>query len=111
MSNAQTQDGVSLVRIDGEMTIYTALACRDQMLDCLQQLQSCDGLDIDLSGVTEVDSAGMQLLIQIRRHGVALGKPVRLLTPSAALQEMISLYRLGAGFDDPRHTLTNGSLG
>ncbi len=106
MITAQIVDGVCLARIDGEMTIYTALACRDQMLEHLQQ--PCAAFEIDLSGVTEVDSAGVQLLIQIQRHGVALGKPVRLLTPSAALQDMIALYRLGADFDDSP-TLTSGS--
>ena len=106
MINAQTLDGVCLARIDGDMTIYTALACRDLLL---QHLQSCSALDIDLSGVTEVDSAGVQLLIQARRHGAELGKPVRLLQPSPALQDMIALYRLGAHFDVPASS--NGGRG
>jgi anti-anti-sigma factor len=109
MITVHTVDGVCLARIDGDMTIYTALACRDLMLPCLQHLESCTALDIDLSGVTEVDSAGIQLLIQASRHGAQLGKPVRLLKPSAALQHMIALYRIKADFDDLHQASTSGS--
>jgi anti-anti-sigma factor len=91
MIRAETANGVCLAHVDGDMTIYTALDCRVLLL---QHLQSCTALDIDLSGVTEIDSAGVQLLIQARRHGVDLGKPVRLLNASAALQDMFALYRL-----------------
>lgn len=111
MITAHTVDGVCLARIDGDMTIYTARACRDLLLPCLQHLQSCAALDIDLSGVTEVDSAGIQLLIQARRHGAQLGKPVRLLKPSAALQVMFALYRINAAVDDPRHPSSAGGRG
>ena len=112
MITAHTVEGVGLIRIDGDLTIYTALACRDQLLHHLQQLQSCAALEIDLSGVTEVDSAGLQLLIQARRHGADLGQSVRLRSPSAALQEMIALYRLGEdldGFDDVHRAPPTGS--
>lgn len=109
MISVHIVDGVCLARIEGDLTIYTALACRDLLLPCLQHLEACAALDIDLAGVTDVDSAGIQLLISARRHGVQLGKPVRLLKPSAVLQDMIALYRIKAPFDDPRQTLTNGS--
>ena len=91
MISAETVNGVCLAHVDGDMTIYTALDCRVLLL---QHLQACTALDIDLSGVTEIDSAGVQLLIQARRHGLALGKPVRLLNASAALRDMFDLYRL-----------------
>jgi anti-anti-sigma factor len=118
MITAHTVEGVCLIRIDGEMTIYTALACRDQLQQHLQHLQhsqhlqSCAALEIDLSGVTDVDSAGIQLLIQARRHAMDLDQPVRLLNPSAAMQEMIALYRLGDDLDgasDVQQALTTGS--
>jgi anti-sigma B factor antagonist len=112
MITAHTVEGVCLIRIDGEMTIYTALACRDQLQQHLQHLQSCAALEIDLSGVTDVDSAGIQLLIQARRHAIALDQPVRLLNPSAAIQEMFALYRLGDDLDgasDVQQALTTGS--
>jgi anti-anti-sigma factor len=114
MITVHTVEGVGLIRIDGDLTIYTALVCRDQLLHHLQQLQSCAALEIDLSGVTEVDSAGLQLLIQARRHGADLGQPVRLRNPSSALQEMIALYRLGEdfhGFDDVHRAPTTGDKG
>jgi anti-anti-sigma factor len=79
------------------MTIYGAAECRDSLRQCL--LAGAE-LEIDLSGVTEVDSAGVQLLIQAKREGARLGKPVRLVSHSPAIQEIIDLYRLASEFGD-----------
>ena len=98
MISAETVNGICRVRVDGEMTIYTALECRDLLL---QHLQSCREIDIDLSHVSEIDSTGVQLLIQVKRQGAALGTPVRLLAHSPAVAEIIDLYRLAPQFGDP----------
>lgn len=50
--------------ISGELTIYQAAQARTQLLKALESgsLQS-----LDLAGVTEIDSAGLQLLICVRK--------------------------------------------
>lgn len=97
MITTETVNGICHARVTGEMTIYTAITCRDLLQ---QSVQSCEEIEIDLSGVTEVDSSGVQLLIQVKRQGVRLGKPVRLVAHSPAITEIIDLYRLGAEFGD-----------
>lgn len=91
------KDGVCHARVNGEMTIYTAAECRKLIL---HGLQSCDETEINLSGVTEIDSAGVQLLIQAKREGVRLGKPVKLVSHSAPVMEIIDLFRLAPEFGD-----------
>ena len=97
MISAETVNGICRARIDGEMSIYTAVECRDLLQ---QHVAACQEIEIDLSGVSEVDSTGVQLLIQVKRQGAALGKPVRLVAHSAAIAEIIDLYRLAPQFGD-----------
>lgn len=98
MIAASIMDGVCHAQVNGEMTIYTAAECRKQLLQCLQ---SCREAEIDLSGVSDIDSAGVQLLIQAKREGAAHGKAVRLVAHSPAVQEIIDLFRLAGDFGDP----------
>lgn len=98
MITTETVNGICHARVAGEMTIYTAIECRDLLQ---QTLQLCQEIEIDLSGVTEVDSTGVQLLIQVKRQGEKLGKPARLVCHSPAIQEIIDLYRLAPEFGDP----------
>lgn len=98
MITTETIHGVCHATVTGELTIYTALECRDLFKQCLQ---SCDAAEINLSGVTEIDSAGLQLLIQMKREGARQGKPVRLVSHSPAVLEIIDLFRLAPEFGDP----------
>lgn len=98
MIAANVIDGICHARVNGEMTIYTAAECRNQLRECLQ---SCREAEIDLSGVSDIDSAGVQLLIQAKREGAAHGKSVRLVAHSPAVQEIIDLFRLAGDFGDP----------
>lgn len=98
MITADIVDGVCHARIEGDMTIYSAAACRQLLQECLD---GCREAEFDLSGVVEIDSAGVQLLIAAKREGAARGKPVRLVAHSAAVQEIIDLFHLAGQFGDP----------
>lgn len=98
MMTAHTAHGVCHARADGELTIYSASAD----LACLQAcLRDAAELEIDLSDVAEIDSAGVQLLIQAKREGARAGKPVRLVGHSPAVMEIIDLFQLAPQFGDP----------
>lgn len=98
MITSTTIDGLCHVRIRGDMTIYNAAECRALLLQCLQ---SCREAELDLSEVNDIDSAGIQLLIQAKREGAAFGKPVRLVAHSPVVQEIIDLFQLAGDFGDP----------
>ena len=98
MMTSETINGVGHIRVNGEMTMYTVIEARGLLQETLLL---CKEIEIDLSEVTEIDSAGLQLLIQAKREGARTGMPVRLVCHSPAVQEMIDLYRLAPEFGDP----------
>lgn len=81
--------------LDGELTIYRAAELKAQLLEALE---GAGALEVDLSGVTEIDSAGVQLLLLARRHAQSLGRELTLRAPSAAVLEVFELLDLAAYF-------------
>lgn len=86
--------------IDGPMTVYEAEAQRNELL---QALDASQGLEIDVSGLDEIDTAGVQLLVLAQREARLAGKPLRLSGQSAALQEALGRYGLAAHFEQADH--------
>ena len=56
---------------------------------------------VDLSGVSEIDTAGQQLLIAAKIRAMALGTTLRVIAHSPAVVEVLDLCRLGGFFGDP----------
>lgn len=96
--NADRDKGVCRLRMEGELTIYHALQVRDGLME---QLAACDEIELDLSGITEMDTAGFQLLLAAKREGSRLGKAVRYVSHSQAALEVIDLHGMAAQFGDP----------
>ncbi|TWC28177.1 anti-anti-sigma factor [Pseudomonas sp. SJZ079] len=94
----ETKNGVLLLHIEDEMTIYTAADLKSQLLPHLAQPAD---LEIDLSQVAELDSAGLQLLILAKREATRLGGALRLSRHSRAVLEVFDLCNLAAFFGDP----------
>ena len=86
------------MKMAGAMTIYQAGAQKEILLSALGKAQD---LEIDLSRVTEMDSAGIQLLLLLKREATAVGKAVRLTAHSPATLAVLDLYNLGGYFGDP----------
>jgi anti-sigma B factor antagonist len=95
---AKTKKGICRLAIDGEMTIYTALETKAQLL---QHLDKRKELEVDLSQVTDIDSAGLQLLILLKRETMARDTVLRLTAHSASVTEVIDTLNLAAYFGDP----------
>lgn len=84
------------LRIGGDMTIYQAAGLKEELL---QALAGAGGLELDLSDVSEIDTAGVQLLMLARNTALANGQVLRLLAPSAAVQEVLATFNLAAWFE------------
>lgn len=83
--------------IAGEMTIYKA----QELLDTIMPLiASADEVEIDLSGVTEVDASGMQLMISLKLESILHGKTLHYVGHSPSVVEMLDLCALGGFFGD-----------
>ncbi|MDD5113946.1 MAG: STAS domain-containing protein [Methylobacter sp.] len=84
--------------IEGELTIFTAA---DQKPQLLAFLESGDELEVNLAGVTEIDSAGLQLLILIKREAAHAGKTLRFVMHSKVVVDILELTKLTTAFGDP----------
>ena len=84
--------------IQGELTIYTA-AEEKQKLQVF--LDSGMQLEIDLSGVTEFDTAGLQILAALKKEAARRGKDLRYVMHSKAVLEVLELANIAAAFGDP----------
>lgn len=85
--------------LDGELTIYRAAELRATLLGALA---AGDGdLHIDIGGVTEVDSAGVQLLLAAQKSARARQRTLRLAGHSDALADVLRLLDLDAQLAAP----------
>lgn len=96
-STAQdTEEG--RIPVTGEMTIYTAAEQKTQLIG---HLEHAPELALDLSGVSEFDGAGLQLLLALRAEAERQGRGFRVVDPSAAVVEVLDLLDVHALFGHP----------
>ncbi|MYM74660.1 STAS domain-containing protein [Duganella sp. FT109W] len=90
-------DDVTRMSLDGELTIYRAADLKVSVLEALRQTRV---LEIDLSGVIELDTAGLQVLMLAKQTATAEQRELRLLQHSPAVVEIIEMLDLVAFFGD-----------
>ncbi len=81
------------MRITGEMTLYTAAALHARISKGLERPAT---ELLDLSGVTEFDTAGLQLLLVARRKAAAMGRELHIAAVSPAVADVLDLLQLTA---------------
>ena len=86
------------LRIEGELTIYRAAELCDVLKGSLAALPEHATLALDLRAVTEMDSAGAQLLLAAQKSALASGRALRVTAPSAAVDDVLALLRLATQF-------------
>jgi anti-sigma B factor antagonist len=98
--------GVSDVALVGDLTIYVAA---EQRLRLIEALEATEHLRLDLSQVTEMDSAGLQLLLLLGREARLTGKRLELLGHSQAVLDVLGLAHLrpdlNSGHDIEQHDI------
>jgi anti-anti-sigma factor len=82
------------LHITGEMSIFRAAELKAMLLDAPAPTE------VDLSGVTEIDTAGLQLLVLAKRHAQAQGRELRLVGHSAAVTDVFDLLNVAGYFGD-----------
>lgn len=84
--------------IRDDMTIYQAQSQKDQLLGALAETER---LELDLSGVAEMDTAGMQLLVLVKREAIQHGKELAISGHSPTVQQILDFCNLVGVFGDP----------
>jgi anti-sigma B factor antagonist len=86
------------LEIKGEMTIYTAAEQKDYLL---AYINSGSELEINLSEVSELDTAGTQLLVMAKQEAARKQKKIKFTMHSNAVLDVLELANLTTAFGDP----------
>lgn len=91
-------DGATRLAIDGDLTIYHAAEIKQRLVD---GLRAGTALELDLSHIGEMDTAGFQLLALAKRESLKLDSALRIVGHSPAVREGIEFLNMAAFFGDP----------
>ena len=84
--------------LDNELTIYHALALKQQLM---QALERCQMLELDLSHVSDMDTAGLQLLLLTKREAARTHKRLALVAHNPVVRQTLDFCNLASYFGDP----------
>jgi anti-anti-sigma factor len=79
------------LRVEGEMTIYSAAALAQRVIAAATSASG--GLGLDLSQVTDIDTAGLQILLMARKLARTRGG-LSVLDPSPRVEALLRLCGL-----------------
>ena len=85
------------IALDGELNIYRAADVKALLQS---ELKRCAALEVDLAGVTEIDSAGIQVLILAKLMARDENRELRLVHHSDAVKEVFERLALERWFGD-----------
>lgn len=91
-------NGQPVLKLQGDLNIYAVSAARR---DLAAKLEKHPGLSLDLSGINEIDTAGIQLLFWLKEELQRSGRDLPLIRHSAAMVEVLDLLNLAGCFGDP----------
>ena len=83
------------VMLAGELTIYSAAEVKSALAEAMARASE---LEVDLSGITEFDSAGLQLMLIVKRHPQST---VRFVGHPPEVLRLVDLAQLGEALGDP----------
>lgn len=84
--------------ITEDMTIYHVHELKTRMLTALT---AHPVLELDLSGVAEIDTAGFQLLLLLKKEAARQGKEAKIVAHSPVVREVVDFFNMAAQFGDP----------
>ncbi len=97
-SKKKSAAAVHTLLIEGELTIYRAAELKPVLLDAVANESV---VEVDLSAVSEFDTAGLQILMLAKRAAVAARSELRLVKHSPAVVDVLQLLDLAGYFGDP----------
>lgn len=94
-SDTDTGSNPAVLRIVGELTIFRAAELKQALL------RTPAPTEVDLSGVTEIDSAGIQLLMLAKKTALKHQRDFRLVAHSEPVMDVFELLDVARYFNDP----------
>lgn len=97
-SSQTTPEGATRITVEGELDIYQAAEIKQRLIE---ELRAHPVLELDLSHVGQMDTAGFQLLALAKQESQRLGSVLRIVGHSAVVREVIEFFNMVAFFGDP----------
>ena len=98
MLQVESRDGANHVALQGELTIYQAQELSQVFLPLLDKPE---GMMIDLSEVSDIDTSCAQMLMLAKRHCLARGQQCQLVNHSQPVIDVFETLGLVSWFGDP----------
>lgn len=97
-STKTTTDGAKRLTLNGDLTIYDAAEIKKRLINAVR---AGSVLELDLSQVGEIDTAGFQLLALAKRESQTLEHDLHIVGHSPMVREVIEFFNMVAFFGDP----------
>jgi len=87
----EKENGVVKFVIENNMTIFNAAELKKTILEALSEPSN---IQLDLSQVSEIDSAGFQLLLMLKNESKSNNKEYQITACSPAVDSLLDLFNL-----------------
>jgi anti-anti-sigma factor len=94
----KNRKGLCEVTLDGDLTIYEASELKSELDKCLNK---CKAITINLSAVSELDTACFQVLLMAKRECVKKEIDFTMNSHSPAVFDVLELFNMESYFGDP----------
>ncbi len=101
MDGTEHMHNAARLTLSGEMTIYNAAQLKATLAEAMR---GATEIEVDLSGIADVDTAGLQLMLIAKRHPDCR---VRFVNHSPEVLRLIDLANLGGALGDPLFIAAN----
>jgi anti-sigma B factor antagonist len=100
MSPASRKKSTKVARmtIQRDLTIYQAETLKAELL---AGMMGQTLIELDLSQVAEIDTAGIQLLMLAKRESQQQGQTLSIVAHSPAVRELLDFFNIAGYFGDP----------
>ena len=85
----QESSGFASISFDGEMTIYNVKHIKNLLVE---RIKRNSGIELELSKVSRIDTAGYQLITAAKKEAAEKGKTVRVINPAIEVKNIFNLY-------------------
>ena len=93
--DVEYQGSSARVALSGELTIYSVAEIKSALAEAMGKASA---IEVDLSAVSKIDTAGLQLMLIVKRNP---GSDVRFVNHPPEVLRLVDLSNLGGALGDP----------
>lgn len=95
ITRTKNKSGIA-INMEGELTIYTVSQAKQALVEECEKLS--DSVALDLKSLSEIDTAGLQLLLFFQKHLNGLGKKLHINKSNEQVDALLNQLDVAAYF-------------